>query len=256
MGKRFEPQVKRNTEMKHEAEWDTKKIAGEYLPEKAVCFPKGFSVKYFEVMPGQVYLKLKYGLGANCKCPDCGSSNIQFRGTQERETEIRDLPYFGRGLSWTVDVPELRCISCGRESFIPDFPGFLEKGERISVRLKEFAVFLAEATSCEGAARILEKMETQISGDTIVRILKKEKDSNSLVWLTAAGAVLKPVRRISEEQSWEYARSLGYYMEEEILCLNQEKRIASMAKLMEDVFVKGMVSPGWKRTGTESIWKV
>ena len=255
MGVRFEPRAKRNAEMKHEVKWDTKKLEGEYLPEKTVCFPKGFSVKYFEAMPGQIYLELKYGLGANCKCPDCGSNHTQFRGTQERKSEIRDLPYFGRGLSWTVDVPELRCLSCGRESFIPEFPGFLERGERMSVRLKEFAVFLAKATSCEGAARSLEKMETEISGDTIARIVKKEKNRNSLVWLTAAGAVLKPVRRISEEQSWEYARSLGYYMEEEILCQDQAKHLSSMAKLMEHVFVKGMTSPGWRRTGTEIMWK-
>lgn len=216
----------------------SKRIDEAYLPPREECFPKGISLEYFEGFQENVYLRLNLNSSyiSKCRCPECGGNNLHVRGTQERY--VKDIPYQGREFTWTLTVQELEC-ECTRKSFVPSFPGFLERGAAMTVRMKEFILFLAVCTSGESAARILRAMYTKISGDTIRRVMKKYlDDTNSAVRERALIFAESASGTVKEDEALDIAQRLGYFMTWDILSLNQNKRLDAMWELFHTVFVE------------------
>ena len=58
-------------------------------------------------------------------------------------------------------------------TFSETFNGFLNNYSRMTERCADFICTLALETSCEGAARVCKYLGIKISGDTIIRLLKK-----------------------------------------------------------------------------------
>lgn len=218
------------------------------FPPLETCFPRGFSVEEKELdFPGCVYLELRLTESSfyvrKLRCPECGSDNIKSRGTQKRS--IKDIPFWGREVLWDLILPEFSCLDCGRNSFVADVPEVVRRGSGTMIRLEEFIVFLAARTSCEGASRILSYMDTSVSGDTVLRLVRSyEENTDDDVWRRAHQFREKPIRRITENQAENIADSLAYYMETEILSLEKEKRIREMERLFDLVFTQKKVSPG------------
>lgn len=217
----------------------------EVFPPREDCFPRGFKEVYFEEMPGEIYMEftLTSLYTKNCRCPECGSSRYQVRGSEMRR--VIDLPYLGRVVGEGLRIPEFRCDDCGRESFVPDISDFVRSGSQMTNRLQEFVVFLEARTSGEGASRILECMDLFISGDTILRTAKRyEQDMDADIWRRAHRFRGKNEQKFDEFHAQELANSLAYYMEPQIVSDDREQRINAMEKLFDLVFTKRKRSPG------------
>lgn len=220
-----------------------------YLPKESGIL-KNFNVTFIETaFPGQLYIEA--GLSGTSKylknqrlCPDCGSREVECRGSETRL--VRDIPYQGRPPVWRLTLPEFRCMDCGRESFLLDLPELFRRGSSMTFRLEEFIFLLATCTSCEGAAKILQCMNTDISGDTVMRMMQEYSDSEAIQrlarWLRENNR--RKCRKITEEYAQKLANDLMYYMEPEILSLTQETRLNAMRNLFELVFVRRKASPG------------
>lgn len=218
------------------------------MPPKADILPKGMTVTGFDEFPDAVFLDIELTGGFKemyrLICPVCGCRHIRERGTDRRS--VKDIPYLGRQISLELNMREFRCMGCGRESFVPELTGFADKKSQMTVRLKEFVVFLAAVSSYEGASRILECMSTSISGDTVARICKDYRNKNDQSVWNAANEIQKavPTRYYEHAQIEDLAQNLAYYMTPRILSTNAGIRLEAMKELFDTVFVKKKKSPG------------
>jgi transposase len=62
---------------------------------------------------------------------------------------------------------------CPIKSFTEDYEGFIGKSERMTHRCEEQIKAVVAETSCEGAAAICGEIGIKVSGDTIIRMVKK-----------------------------------------------------------------------------------
>jgi transposase len=74
-----------------------------------------------------------------------------------------------------ISAHEYTCMNdqCLATTVVERYDGFLGYYGRFTERCEDFIETLALETSCEGAARICKEIGIQVSGDTIIRILKK-----------------------------------------------------------------------------------
>jgi len=106
-------------------------------------------------------------------CPTCGVEMNVYHGTYERI--VQDLPIFQKKVLLIITAYEYYCENeeCKATTFSEDYEGFIGRCERMTSRLEGFVRMLAFETNCEGAAAICKEMGIQISGDTIIRTLRK-----------------------------------------------------------------------------------
>lgn len=139
-------------------------------------FPKDcFKIRKVESNETGVDIYLK-SITHSCKCPICGTETVQYHGTYTRT--IQDLPIFGKNATLFITAHEYTCSndSCPAKTIVERYNGFLGYYGRFTERCEDFIETLALETSCEGASRICKEMGIRISGDTIIRILKKRFD--------------------------------------------------------------------------------
>lgn len=109
----------------------------------------------------------------DCECPKCHQISNCYHGTYKRF--VQDLPIFGENTCVVITAHEYECRNekCPTKTIVEDFGHFLGYYGRFTERCEDFIATLALETSCEGASRICRHLGIQISGDTIIRILKK-----------------------------------------------------------------------------------
>ena len=233
--------------------------------KKGDIFPKGMVIRSCNVLPGIVEMEIETTGGFQSyqiKCPVCGRDDLTIRGRASKW--ISDLPYLGRAIREKLYVPEYRCNTCQRPSFaVSEIPGFLESRCQMTQRLKDFTVLLEACTSAEAAARILQYLDTEISGDTVKRIVDDYKMRNNPVWVLGKeefGEIRES--RCSDASVEFYGGSLGYYMEPEVLSMDVQTRLDAMQKLLQIVFVEKRPVPEmekddwWKERGLPVFtWK-
>lgn len=207
------------------------------------------------MLPGIVEMEIETTGGFQSyqiKCPVCGRDDLTIRGRASKW--ISDLPYLGRAIREKLYVPEYRCNTCQRPSFaVSEIPGFLESRCQMTQRLKDFTVLLEACTSAEAAARILQYLDTEISGDTVKRIVDDYKMRNDPVWVLGKeefGEIRES--RCSDASVEFYGDSLGYYMEPEVLSMDAQIRLDAMKKVFLIVFVEKRPVPEMEK---EDWWK-
>jgi transposase len=106
-------------------------------------------------------------------CPGCGQDMSVYHGTYKRT--VQDLPIFQKNVLLHISAYEYYCLddTCDVKSFAEDYGGFIKRSERVTDRLGAFIQMLAFETNCEGAAAICKEMGIRVSGDTIIRMLRK-----------------------------------------------------------------------------------
>lgn len=109
----------------------------------------------------------------NCECPRCHQISNYYHGTYKRL--VQDLPILGKSTSVILMAHEYECQNkaCPAKTIVDQFDHFLGYYGRFTERCEDFIATLALETSCEGASRICKYLGIQISGDTIIRMLKK-----------------------------------------------------------------------------------
>ena len=111
------------------------------------------------------------------RCPGCGKLMHAYHGTYKRN--VQDLPIYQRNVMLQIAAYEYNCTNeaCEITTFVEDYGGFIDKSQRMTSRLEDFLRTLAFETNCEGAAAICQKLGIKISGDTIIRLLRKLVDN-------------------------------------------------------------------------------
>ena len=109
----------------------------------------------------------------DCECPNCHQISNHYHGTYKRS--VQDLPILGKNTSVIITAHEYECqnAECPTKTIVERYDHFLGYYGRFTERCEDFIATLALETSCEGASRICRYLGIQVSGDTIIRILKK-----------------------------------------------------------------------------------
>lgn len=120
----------------------------------------------------QITISLK-SLTHSHLCPSCGEEMTSYHGSYIRT--VQDLPILMKTVTLKITAYEYYCTneSCTAITFSEDYEGFVGRSERLTSRLEEFIRALAFETSCEGAAVICKELGILISGDSIIRMLRK-----------------------------------------------------------------------------------
>lgn len=133
---------------------------------------KFFEIKDCCINESSVIVKLK-SKTKSCECPKCHQISTVYHGTYTRS--VQDLPILGKNTSVIITAHEYECQNekCSTKTIVEQFDHFLGYYGRFTERCEDFITMLALETSCEGAARVCNHTGIQVSGDTIIRILKK-----------------------------------------------------------------------------------
>jgi transposase len=111
------------------------------------------------------------------QCPVCGQEMHAYHATYQRKAQ--DLPILQKNVTLVISAYDYYCSNkaCDIKTFSEDYEGFLGRCGRMTGRLEDFLRTLALETNCEGAAAICKEMGIQVSGDTIIRLLRKLVDA-------------------------------------------------------------------------------
>ena len=112
-------------------------------------------------------------------CLNCGQVMDVYHATYVRT--VQDLPIFNKNVTLKITAYDYFCSddACEAKTFAEDYGRFVGRSGRMTDRLEDFVRTLALETNCEGAAAICKEMGILISGDTIIRILRKLVDRQS-----------------------------------------------------------------------------
>ena len=109
-------------------------------------------------------------------CLNCGQEMNVYHATYVRT--VQDLPIFQKNVTLKITAYDYYCLceTCDTKTFAEDYGKFIGRSGRMTDRLENFIRMLALETNCEGAAAICKAMEIKVSGDTIIRMLRKLTD--------------------------------------------------------------------------------
>jgi len=110
------------------------------------------------------------------QCPTCGQEMHVYHATYQRT--VQDLPVFQRNVTLKITAYDYYCHdhACDTKTFAEDYGRFVGRSGRMTDRLEDFIRTLALETNCEGAAVICKELGIQVSGDTVIRMLRKLTD--------------------------------------------------------------------------------
>jgi len=135
-------------------------------------YPDSLKITKITESDKQITIRLKSQKHSH-KCHKCGEEMTSYHGTYIRT--VQDLPILGKKVILKINAYEYYCQNdeCPIKSFTEDYEGFIGKSERMTHRCEELIKAVAFETSCEGAAVICGKIGIKVSGDTIIRMVKK-----------------------------------------------------------------------------------
>jgi transposase len=110
------------------------------------------------------------------RCVGCGREMHAYHATYART--VQDFPIMQKNVTLKIVAYNYYCSDehCATTTFAEDYHGFVGRSGRMTERLEEFIRILALKTNCEGAAAICKAMGIRVSGDTIIRMLRKMAD--------------------------------------------------------------------------------
>jgi transposase len=135
-------------------------------------YPENLKINEIAESDGFLAIHMK-SQGRSHRCPGCDREMSMYHGTYTRT--VQDLPIFQKNVLLRISAYEYYCLNedCGVTSFVEDYDGFIKKSGRMTERLEAFILMLALEINCEGAAAICKAMGIRVSGDTIIRMLRK-----------------------------------------------------------------------------------
>lgn len=106
-------------------------------------------------------------------CPNCQQVSQHRHGWYPRRPQ--DLPCIGEGVYLELAVRRFRCLNpeCPKKTFAERFPDWLPTYARRTTRLTEVLREVSFEMSAESGRHILRWFKIDISGDTLIRIVKQ-----------------------------------------------------------------------------------
>ncbi|MCL2164338.1 MAG: ISL3 family transposase [Oscillospiraceae bacterium] len=143
--------------------------------ELGAYYPECLKIERVDETDEEVMITLK-SMKRSHICPDCGQEARVYHGTYQRT--VQDLPILHKNVKLKIKAYEYDCGNpvCETATFVEDYDGFVGRSERMTRRCEDFVRALAFETNCEGAAMICKLLGIKISGDTIIRMLRKLAD--------------------------------------------------------------------------------
>lgn len=107
------------------------------------------------------------------ECPQCKDLSYSLHSNYVRQ--IADLPWHGVAIRIQLQTRKFRCRNefCGRKVFCERLPKVVESYGRKTVRLQELFGVLAFVLGGEAGAKTAHKIGLQISGDTLLRRIRR-----------------------------------------------------------------------------------
>ena len=141
-------------------------------------YPESLKITKVTESDKQIIIRLKSQKHSH-QCRKCGKEMRSYHGTYIRT--VQDLPILGKKVILKINAYDYYCQNdgCPIKSFTEDYEGFIGKSERMTRRCEELIKVVAAETSCEGAAVICGKIGIKVSGDTIIRMVKKSVEQKS-----------------------------------------------------------------------------
>jgi len=138
-------------------------------------YPESLKIERVDEKEDEVLITLKSRKHSHM-CPACGQEMRAYHGTYQRM--VQDLPILSKGVKLKIKAYEYYCDNpdCEVTSCAEDYDGFVGRCGRMTYRCEDFVRTLAFETNCEGAAMICRLIGIKISGDTIIRMLRKLVD--------------------------------------------------------------------------------
>lgn len=135
-------------------------------------YPGELNIVKIDEEEQRIILTLKSTKHEHC-CPSCHQEMNRYHGTYTRT--VQDLPIFQKSVTLRIHAYDYYCtnVECSAITFAEDYDGFVGRSGRMTTRLEALIRALALETNCEGAATICKEMGIRISGDTIIRLLRK-----------------------------------------------------------------------------------
>jgi len=114
-----------------------------------------------------------YATSASACCPICRQPSVNIHSTYCRHPT--DLPSSGKRVRLVVKVRRFVCSNqdCCRKIFAERFPALLDVRAQRTTRLDKALSVHARATSCELGSRVVKQLGMPVSGDTLLRILRR-----------------------------------------------------------------------------------
>jgi transposase len=106
-------------------------------------------------------------------CPNCQQFSRHSHGWYLRRPQ--DLPCIGEGVYLELTVRRFRCLNpeCPKKTFAEGFPEWLPTYARRTIRLTHVLQQVGFEVSAESGRRILRWLKIKVSGDTLLRIVKR-----------------------------------------------------------------------------------
>ena len=106
-------------------------------------------------------------------CINCRREMRVYHATYVRV--VQDLPILGKNVRLRITAYDYYCSNeaCEVKTFAEDYGEFIGRSGRMTDRLEALILTLALETNCEGAASVCKEMGVKVSGDTIIRMLRK-----------------------------------------------------------------------------------
>ena len=113
-------------------------------------------------------------------CPNCNQLSNSFHSYYQRR--IADLPWQGVAVKIQLNTRKFRCRNdlCRRRIFCERLPDVVEAYARKTCRLDGALTWLAFALGGEAGARTAERLRMKISGDTLLRMIRRSAGKQSL----------------------------------------------------------------------------
>ena len=143
-------------------------------------YPESLKITKATEASHQIIINLKSQKHSHT-CRNCGEEMTMYHGTYIRT--VQDLPILGKQVILKITAYDYCCKNseCPIKSSAEDYEGFIGKSERMTRRCEEVIKAVAYETSCEGASLICGKMGIKVSGDTIIRMVKKAAEKRPVV---------------------------------------------------------------------------
>ena len=141
-------------------------------------YPKDIEIVKKSETPNQITLIMKSRTKKH-PCPKCGKESIKRHSTYVRD--IIDLPLLGKAVNLNITAYKYDCENegCDQKVFCEELSGFTGKYRRMTSRCESLIVSIALNTSCEAASDICKHMGVVVSGDTVIRILLRNCETET-----------------------------------------------------------------------------
>jgi len=132
----------------------------------------GCTIDEVQVAENQLMIKA-HTHSREAKCPTCDTSSARVHSYYQRTP--RDLPISESRVHLQLTTKRFRCLNphCPQQIFTERLPDLLAPYARCTQRLIQACYHVGQALGGEAAARLLDRLRMPISGDTVLRLLRR-----------------------------------------------------------------------------------